>query len=94
MIPGTFLVFVVYQAAAMLFALGAYAWLTFSGQLAGAWLMCTAALVMMTGAGIQASKAVSFTIIWEFDHNGVYHLLQMAGVVFITAGLRESFTIS
>ncbi|MBN1217539.1 MAG: hypothetical protein JXM69_01305 [Anaerolineae bacterium] len=94
LIPGTFLVFIVYQTTAMFFALGAYGWLAISEQLAGAWLMTAGVLVTIIGAGIQTSKRISFTLIWEFDYNGVYHLIQMVGVGFITAGLRVDLLVS
>lgn len=90
LIPDTFLVFIVYQVAAMLFALGAYGWLAITRQLDGAWLMTAGVLVTMIAAAIQAGKIISFTFIWEFDHNGVYHLMQMTGLVLITIGLQTA----
>lgn len=86
--PDSFLVFILYQAIAMLFALGGYLWLAGRGHLDGAWLMVAGILVTIIAGGVQAS-AVSFTLIWQFDHNGVYHLIQMVGVVLLVAGLRE-----
>ncbi|MFC1976134.1 DUF6962 family protein [Chloroflexota bacterium] len=91
MIPDTFLVFVVYQIGAMLFALVAYGWLAINQQLAGAGLMAAGILVTMMAAGVQAGQSVSFTFIWKFDHNGAYHLIQMAGIILLTAGLRATF---
>jgi hypothetical protein len=89
--PGTFLVFVVYQIAAMFFALVAYGWLAISQQLTGAGLMAAGILVTMLAAGVQVVKSVSFTFIWKFDHNGAYHLIQMLGLILLTAGLRAAF---
>jgi hypothetical protein len=89
-IPDTFLVFVVYQAGAMLFALGVYGWLAITRQLDGAWLMVVGVLATTIAAGAQASKAISLSLFWKFDHNGVYHLIQMVGVVLLTAGLQAT----
>jgi hypothetical protein len=86
--PRSFLVFIIYETVAMLFALGGYVWLAAGGGLAGAWLLVAGILVTMIAAGIQAGQAVSFTLIWPFDHNGTYHLMQMVGVALLVVGLR------
>jgi hypothetical protein len=41
-------------------------------------------------AVIQATGSIGFTLIWEFDHNGVFHLVQMPGIVLLAAGVIES----
>ena len=84
-----FLVFILYESVAMLFALGAYIWLGTAKKLTGSWLMAAGIFVSMAAAGIQASKAVSFTLIWEFDHNGVFHLVQMPGMWLIYLGVKR-----
>jgi hypothetical protein len=86
----SFLIFIVYQAAAMLFALGGYLWLALAGHLEGAWLMVAAILTTLLAAAVQASQAIVLTFIWKFDHNGVYHLIQMVGLVLLILGLRAS----
>jgi len=85
--PDSFLVFIIYEAVAMLFALGGYLWLATNGHLAGAWWMVGGILVTIIAAGVQASS-ISFTLIWPFDHNGVYHLVQLVGVGLLLLGLR------
>ncbi|MBN1313717.1 MAG: hypothetical protein JXB30_20100 [Anaerolineae bacterium] len=87
--PDSFLVFIIYEAVAMLFALGGYIWLAFR-RFAGAWLMTAGVLVTIIAAGVQASGAVAFTLIWSFDYNGAYHLIQMIGIVLLVAGLRAA----
>ena len=89
--PNSFAVFTIYQAVAMSFALGGYVWLALEDSLTGAWWMVAGVLVTVIAAGVQASRTVSFTCIWPFDHNGVYHLIQMGGVVLLVAGLRAAF---
>lgn len=89
--PGKFLVFIVYEAVAMIFALGAYSWLAATGRLPGASWLAAGVLATMIAAGIQAGwdgKARPLTFIWQFDQNGLYHILQMVGVVFLLIGLR------
>ena len=88
--PDSFLVFIVYETVAMLFALGGYAWLAWRGRLEGAWLMVAGILTTIVAAGVQAGKLLSFTFIWSFDHNGVYHLIQMMGIVLLLAGLNKA----
>ena len=75
----------------MLFALVAYGWLAINQQLAGVGLMAAGILVTMMAAGVQAGESVSFTFIWKFDHNGAFHLIQMVGIILLTAGLRATF---
>ena len=86
----SFLVFIVYEVVAMLFALGGYLWLVYRGRLEGARLIAAGIIVTIIAAGIQASHAVSFTFIWALDHNGIYHLVQMVGILLLVAGLRKT----
>ena len=88
--PHSFLVFILYETVAMLFALGGYTWLAWRGRLAGAWLMVGGILTTILAAGVQAGKLFSFTLIWSFDHNGVYHLVQMVGIVLLLSGLKKA----
>ena len=88
--PDNFMVFIVYEIAAMFFALGGYTWVAFRGFLDGAYLIAVGIFVTIIAAGAQACNILSFTFIWTFDHNGIYHLIQMIGVVFLVAGLRKA----
>ena len=74
----------------MVFALGAYIYLAIEQNQPGAWLMAGGILVSIAAAGIQTQKSVAVKIIWLFDHNGVYHLVQAIGLILIIAGLRWS----
>jgi hypothetical protein len=89
-IPGSFLVFIVYEAAAMLFALVVYVLLAARRQLAGAAVMAAGILITIVAAAVQASGAVFVTFIWEFDFNGIFHLVQAVGVAVLVAGLRTA----
>ncbi|UCD81286.1 MAG: hypothetical protein JSW26_07635 [Desulfobacterales bacterium] len=88
--PGIFFVFVVYEALALFFALGAYVFLSVQGEVKGAGLMAAGILISIFAAGIQAKKSISLTLIWKFDHNGIYHLLQVVGLILLLIGLRWS----
>jgi hypothetical protein len=53
-------------------------------------LMAAGVLVTIIAAAIQASGSVSLTLIWPFDHNGLYHLVHMVGALLLLAGLRAA----
>ena len=88
--PGIFLVFILFESLALVFALIAYAFLAWRGELASAGLIAAGILVSIIAAGIQAHKSISVTLIWQFNHNGIYHLLQVAGLILLLIGLRWS----
>jgi len=87
---GIFFAFIVYEALALLFALVAYSWLALKGQLEGAVLIALGILISILAAGIQANKKVFVKLIVEFDHNGIFHIVQIIGMLFLLAGLRKS----
>ena len=84
-----FLVFIIYESVILSFALVGYIWLAFQCHLEGAGLMSMGISVTLIAAAIQVSNSLSFTFIWSFDHNGVFHLVQMAGIVLILSGVRK-----
>ena len=88
--PDIFFLFIVYEVVALIFALCAYIFLTIQKDQPGAWLMAAGILVSIIAAGIQANKSVVLTFIWRFDHNGIYHLVQVVGLMLLLAGLRWS----
>jgi len=88
--PGIFFLFIVYEVVALAFALGAYIFIAIHQDLPGAWLMATGIFVSIIAAGIQANKSVFLTFIWRFDHNGIYHLVQVVGLMLLLMGLRRS----
>ncbi len=87
--PDSFLVFILYETVAMMFALGGYLWLGLRGTLPGAWWMIGGVMVSITAALLQATVVVKFRVIWHFDRNGIYHLVQLAGLVLFVIGLRQ-----
>ena len=84
--PGIFFLFIVYEGLALLFSLGAYLFLSVTGK-PGAGFMASGILLSIIAAGLQARKPIAFTLIWKFDHNGIYHIVQTFGLLFLIAGL-------
>jgi hypothetical protein len=87
--PGSFLVFLIYEALALMYALAVYGSLALGRRLPGAEWMAAGVLLMIIAAVVQATKGLTFHLIWPFDHNGVFHLVQMAGLVALTRGLSK-----
>lgn len=88
--PGIFFVFIVFEGLVLIFAFGAYVFLALQGELAGAGLIAAGILVSIIAAVIQAKKSISLTLIWQFDHNGIFHIVQAVGLVLLLIGLRWS----
>jgi len=88
--PGTFLVFVAYEAVAMLVALGLYVRLAVRTGAGWAWLMVTGIGLNILAAVIQASGTVRLDLGVPLDHNGVFHLVQMVAIVVLVAGVGRS----
>jgi len=84
---GDFLVFVIYEGAGLLFALAVHGWLARRGRAGAGWV--AAGLVVSLSAGVvQAIDTISLQLVWTFDHNGVYHLIQGVGLGLLLFGLR------
>ena len=79
---------VAYEAIAMLLALIVYGRLALLGQ-PGAALLTAGVLVTLVAAAVQQTD-LSVTIIWPFDHNGIFHLVQMPGLALMVLGVRRS----
>jgi hypothetical protein len=90
-IPGSFLVFIIYEALVMLFALIAYIFLAMQKKLVAAWWMVLGILITIIAAVIQAMGNIRIDIIWALDHNGLFHIVQMGGILIIYLGLAKSF---
>jgi hypothetical protein len=84
--PGSFMTFIAYEAVAMFFALGVYVFLIFKGTVGAGW-MSLGIFVTIIAAIIQATGKAGKSIFWYFDNNGVFHLIQMAGLILVYAGL-------
>jgi len=94
LIVGNFLLFILYEGVAMLYALGVYLWLVISRQLPGASLITCGILLTIIAAIAQTINSIAFTVIWQFNNNGLFHLIQMVGIVFLVVGVRRSVVLS
>ncbi|EFO80017.1 hypothetical protein OSCT_2102 [Oscillochloris trichoides DG-6] len=83
-----FLIFILYEALAMLFALGAYVRLAQAGQLDGAQQMAAGVLISIIAAAIQSSNLQLTIFGIPLDNNGLFHIVQLAGLPLLAAGLR------
>lgn len=88
----SFLLFIVYEVVALVVAIGGYGWLMVTGQLAGAGWMFAGVLLTLIAAGIQTRRHLSLTLIWEFDHNGLFHIVQLVANGFLLMGLWVAFS--
>lgn len=83
---GSFLFFIVYEMTALVGALLIYTFLAVSKRLKGAGVMAGALAINLVAAGVQASP-LSFHLLFPFDHNGVFHLVQMLGAAALGMGV-------
>lgn len=86
---GDFLAFVVYEATALLASLLVYLRLASRQRRPGAAAMAAALAVSLGAGAVQASNLGSVRLLWEFDHNGLFHLVQLLGLALMVAGLRR-----
>ena len=85
---GRFLVFVLFQAGTLLFALAVYLRLVARGVRGAGWVAAGLAVTLAAGA-VQAIEGLTLTLVWPFDHNGIYHLIQLGGLAALTRGLTR-----
>jgi hypothetical protein len=83
---GGFSLFVAYEGASLLVASGMYAALALDHQPGAA--MVAAGLLVSVAAGLVQLSRWRIRIGVPFDHNGLFHLVQLAGLVLIASGVR------
>ena len=86
--PDNFLPFILYELVAMTLSLAGFAWISSRGNIVGSGWITASIFVNILAAAIQAEGSLGFTLIWAFDHNGVFHLVQMIGIGLLVYGLR------
>ena len=89
--PETFLVFIVYEAVILILAVLTYSWLGLTGQLPGAWLMVVGVILALIAAVIQAKESLTMTFIWQFDWNGIFHLMQLLSNAVVLLAIRMNY---
>jgi hypothetical protein len=89
---GDFLVFVLFESAALLLALLIYLRLAVEGR-SGAGAVAAGFALSLTAGAVQASGIGPVRLVWEFDHNGLFHLIELLGLVLLVAGLRRLLAV-
>jgi hypothetical protein len=87
-LSGAFLVFVAYEAIAMLATLAMYVVVSVRGHLAGARMMAAGIALSIVAAAVQAST-MKVRLIVPLDHNGLFHLVQLIATGALAAGLQR-----
>ena len=81
-----FTLFILYEGAAMLATFIIYVYLSIARGTPGAARVAVGVALTLLAAGVQAS-ALRLRLVWEFDHNGLFHVLQIAALLVIASGL-------
>lgn len=87
LLGGKFIVFIVYAATIMLSALAIYTFLAATHRLKGAAVVALAILLNLAAAAVQASN-LSLHLLFPFDHNGLFHLVQIVSTAILGLGLH------
>jgi len=85
---GSLILLVIIEALAILFALAVYSFLAVTHRLKGSAVISLAILLSLAAAGVQANP-VSMKILFPFDHNGIFHLIEIAALAMLGWGLRS-----
>ncbi len=89
---GSFLAFVLYEAAAMLVALALYVDAARRRRIAGAgWMVAGVALNLVAAAVQQSDASVRLGPV-PLDHNGLFHVVQAVAILALARGLLRSLT--
>lgn len=94
LVKGGFAVFLVAGAVAMLTALAIYLRLWREGTCPGAARVIAGIVLTLAAAGVQVSRAHVVVFGWPFDHNSLFHMVQIAATFVLAAGVRQGMVIS
>jgi len=86
-----FFVFILYESVAMLVAFISYLILITKKRLPGASYMAFGILFSIIAAIVQSIPSIKLFLIWEFDHNGLFHIIQIPGLFSLFSGIAKSF---
>lgn len=91
-VSGSFVVFIAYEAVAMLASLLLYVDAALRPRVVGAGVMALGVGLNLLAAAVQQSRAELEIAGWPFDHNGLFHLVQMAALGVLTLGVLRSLS--
>jgi hypothetical protein len=89
-VSGSFLVFIAYEAVAMLVSLLLYVDAALRPRFVGAGVMALGVALNLLAAAVQQSPAEAVIAGLPFDHNGLFHIVQMVALVTLTIGVLRS----
>ena len=75
---------------ALVFALAVYAGLHRTRRLPGAGAIALAFAVSLVAGVVQPWGRFTLQLGWPLDHNGIFHLIQLAGLPILGHGLRRA----
>lgn len=84
------MLFVVYEAIAMIVALTLYAVCFLFRRKQGSGFLAVGVVVGIAAAIFDTQTSMQVTLIWKFDNHGVFHLVQMLSLLLITIGLYRT----
>ncbi len=87
LLGGKFIIFIVYAATVLLSALAIYTFLAATHRLKGAAVVAMAILLNLAAAAVQASN-LSLHLLFPFDHNGLFHLVQIVSTAILGLGVH------
>lgn len=90
-IADNFGMFIAYEGVAMVATLGIYLCLWIGRRVPGAGMVTVGIVLTLAAAALQVSS-LSARIIWDFDHNGLFHLVQLVAILVLARGLRQGMT--
>jgi hypothetical protein len=90
-LDGAFWIFVAYEGMAMVVTLAIYVALAVRQRLPGAPTVAVAIGLSIAAAVLQTTNT-GFTAIWTFDHNSVFHLVQIVALLTLGYGLGTSMS--
>jgi len=87
LVYGALIIFIIIEALAIIGALAIYSFLAVTHRLKGAEFISLAILLSLVAAGMLASQ-VSMKVLFPFDQNGVFHLIEIVALATLGWGLR------
>ncbi|WP_196891977.1 DUF6962 family protein [Aureivirga marina] len=89
--PDTFFFFIIYEALILLIALFYYYRIYRKTKLKWTSNMIFGILLSIIAAVVQTFKDLKFTIFWDFDNNGAFHIIEIFSLFFLASGILGEF---
>ncbi len=72
----------------ILYELGSFLILSFLYFIKKNYIIAFGMVISIVAGIIQTIKPLKFNFIWKFDHNGIFHLVQIIGILVLFYGLK------